>query len=529
MTSLVIGFPGRRYHATPWGHHVNEGQVEWPPAPWRILRALLSVGFTACDWTAVPDEARALIEILAPVLPRYRLPPVVGAHSRHYMPTDGKPTLVFDTWAQIDDGELIITWPAVALLLLQRELLEKLATRLNYLGRSESWVSVRVLDEDPHDHNCLPEVPGYSSPGPGWEQVPLLAPVAAADYVAWRSPLVDQVLADMPLPEVKKKPTAKGLKLQQARDDAAAVYPTDLLACLLTTTAFLRGHGWSQPPGSRRVFYWRRTDAMESGAPCLSPARLTVAPVEAMLLSLTTASGNDHALPPLSRALPQGELLHQALVALGGKDSPAIRGTDDERRPLSGHQHVHLLHLDLDDDGHLDHCLVWAPAGLDAAAQAVIRAVRRTFTKGGSFPVRLAVAASWRHDQLRQFGNEQGNGLRRVLGSVSGSRVWTSITPFVPPRFVKRNGKNTIMGQISAELKVRNIPEARVEVLDQREQNFLHLRHAIRVRRRGAAPPPVNCGFALRLTFPEPIFGPLCLGYASHFGLGLFAALHESP
>jgi hypothetical protein len=36
--------------------------------------------------------------------------------------------------------------------------------------------------------------------------------------------------------------------------------------------------------------------------------------------------------------------------------------------------------------------------------------------------------------------------------------------------------------------------------------------------------PPVDCGFALRLRFAEPVRGPLCLGYGSHFGLGLFQA-----
>jgi CRISPR-associated protein Csb2 len=41
VPTLRLRFPGGRYHATPWGHHVNEGQVEWPPSPWRLLRALM--------------------------------------------------------------------------------------------------------------------------------------------------------------------------------------------------------------------------------------------------------------------------------------------------------------------------------------------------------------------------------------------------------------------------------------------------------------------------------------------------------
>src|SRR5690606_34470106 len=39
MPTVLVEFPGGRYHAPPWGHHVNEGQIEWPPCPWRLLRA----------------------------------------------------------------------------------------------------------------------------------------------------------------------------------------------------------------------------------------------------------------------------------------------------------------------------------------------------------------------------------------------------------------------------------------------------------------------------------------------------------
>jgi len=36
-TMLVLTFPWGRYHANPWGRHVNEGAVELPPSPWRPL------------------------------------------------------------------------------------------------------------------------------------------------------------------------------------------------------------------------------------------------------------------------------------------------------------------------------------------------------------------------------------------------------------------------------------------------------------------------------------------------------------
>ena len=46
--TLKLTFPAGRYHATPWGRHVNEGVPEWPPSPWRLLRALVAVWKRAC-------------------------------------------------------------------------------------------------------------------------------------------------------------------------------------------------------------------------------------------------------------------------------------------------------------------------------------------------------------------------------------------------------------------------------------------------------------------------------------------------
>ncbi len=45
MIVLELTFPAGRYHATPWGRHVNEGAIEWPPSPWRIVRALMATWY----------------------------------------------------------------------------------------------------------------------------------------------------------------------------------------------------------------------------------------------------------------------------------------------------------------------------------------------------------------------------------------------------------------------------------------------------------------------------------------------------
>jgi len=542
--TLRLRFPGRRYHATPWGRHVNEGAIEWPPSPWRLLRALLATGYATLGWpgSEAPPEARALIAALASVLPRYRLPPAAGAHSRHYMPLGvldkgrEKTTLVFDTWAQIDGGELLVRWD-VDLPPEQTALLAQLAGHLNYLGRSESWVEARLSgpDEGPPEFDCTP-VAGRLIPGPGWEQVSLLAPASAEEYSLWREEAVATALAALPPlppgPKPGKKPTKAYTVAQARRDEVAGQFPIDLHAALQITTHLLQQQGWSLPPGSRQVVYLRPADALEAGAPRARRAHAAAAPVEAMLLSLTTASRNDHALPPVTRTLPQGERLHRALVALAdrrfGTVLPVLSGCDAAGRPLaSGHQHAHVLPLDLDGDGHLEHFLIWAPQQLEATAQAVVRALRQTYAKGGLGELQLALTAAGSLADLRGLALPWSQGVERLLGPTAGATRWITATPFVPPRFLKPRGRNSLAGQVAAELAARGLPEAcEVQPLDPGDPRWSRLRHFVRTR-QGGPQPPVDCGFPLLLHFERPVVGPLCLGYGSHLGLGRFCALSD--
>ena len=546
--SLAFRFLAGRYHATPFGHHVNEGLIEWPPSPWRLLRALISVGYTSGAWngTGPPAAARGLVEKLSAELPCYRLPPAVGAHSRHYMPVgvlDRKTrreetTLVFDTWVRIGDGELTVTWRDVCLDRAEASILGDLVQCLNYLGRSESWVAGRVMGESEPvpEANCFPE-PRGEAPGHGCEPVALLAARSVSDFAAWRVEQLDGALASLPLPDGRKP--SKTLLCK--REKAAEPYPDDLLDCLQKTTTWWRSHGWSWPPGSRRVPYRRPSDAIAVGAPKAKRATPPEQRVEAMLLALTNASRNDHALPPVTRTLPQAELLHCAIVGIAARHrSPPseLTGCDGNGRPLRGrHEHAHVNPLDLDGDGHLDHILIWAPMGLGAEAQAAIRAARKTFTKGGIEPLRLALAAT---GDLRDLVRLPGRYGQRIACIAGCAETWQSVTPFVPPRYVKANGRNTLEGQIRAELHSRGFPEpaavhplapaprrrsdaapTRGAVAGAGETTWSRFRHFIFSRRRGLEP-PIACGFSIRLEFERPVSGPVALGYGSHFGLGLF-------
>jgi CRISPR-associated protein Csb2 len=532
-----LRFPGGRYHATPWGHHVNEGHIEWPPSPWRLLRALVACGFATQHWHEIPPVAWRLIETLAGTLPLYRLPVASAAHSRHFMPIGTlekgreKTTLVFDTWASVGEEPLTIHW-ACNLAEDETQQLRELAERLGYLGRSESWVEAELLNDaavPPTDFDAFPHQDGIC-PGPQWEQVPLMAAIPPHDYAVWRNEVTERVLARLPLPDGVRKPPAK---LLRNRAKAVAPYPESLVDCLTKDTAWWKGHRWSQPPGSQCVLYWRWSDSLKVGAPqrARPPA---IKPVTTVLLALTTPSGSRSALPPCGRTLPQAELFHRAIVGRVAKGQrvqcPELTGRDEQGQPLrDSHRHAHILPVDLDGDGRLDHLVIYAPMGLREAALRAARTLRRTWSKGGVGDLQLAIAGTGSLDALRRLPSPLNRRVERLLGPPKGAHVWVSVTPFVPPRFLKRAGPHTLLGQVNAELASRGLPP--VEQLDElpRSAKTLALRHYVRCRQHGGTPPPINVGYTLRLRFATPVLGPLTLGYASHFGLGMFHAVEDEP
>jgi CRISPR-associated protein Csb2 len=529
VPGLLLQFPGRRYHATPWGHHVNEGLVEWPPSPWRILRALVSSGFTTQHWKAIPQDAAGLIEKLAGSAPSYYLPEATAAHSRHYMPLGvldkgrEKTTLVYDTWLDVGDADLEIHW-GCDLTVAETEQLRILAESMGYLGRRESWVEAALIMESSSLRarlNAFPHQDGRGL-GPGWEQISLMAPIPPSDYDRWRKDQTEGRLAALPLP-VGRKPSAR---LLRDRDRAVAAYPATLIDCLTKDTVWWKGLGWSQPPGAERVLYWRPRGAIQVGAPS-RPKRAAAKPVTTILLAMTTPSRSRSALPARTRTLPQAELLHRAMVSILGKglavDCPEITGQDGNGQPLKGrHRHAHVLPVDLDGDGRLDHFLIHAPMGFGGEAQRAIRGIRRTFTKGGSGALQLALAASGDLETLRSLPGSLGRRMEHLLGPPGGARIWVSVTPFVPPRFLKQRGTNTLEGQVQAELASRELPYA-AEVSEIRgSEGARTMRHFIRRRQRGGGPPPIDIGYSLRLRFDEAVRGPISLGYAAHFGLGQF-------
>jgi CRISPR-associated protein Csb2 len=144
-TAVALRFPWGRYHATAWGRNVNEVAIDWPPSPWRVLRALYST------WkNRAPELDEAVVLGLFDKLsipPTFRLPVHGVAHTRHYMPDNTNGTdKVLDGFIVVEpSADVVIEWE-VDLDPAETDALRILADRLGYLGRAESVCEGRLLD-----------------------------------------------------------------------------------------------------------------------------------------------------------------------------------------------------------------------------------------------------------------------------------------------------------------------------------------------------------------------------------------------
>src|SRR6266568_1707158 len=139
-----------RYHATPWGRHVNEAVAEWPPSPYRLVRALLDAWHRRS-----PELARADVEELLARLaaqpPRVWLPPARASHTRSFLRQGGEKesdkSLVFDGFVVVDpSARVVFEWDEVLVELLAQTC-DQLLRGVQYLGRSEAWAELRLRAE----------------------------------------------------------------------------------------------------------------------------------------------------------------------------------------------------------------------------------------------------------------------------------------------------------------------------------------------------------------------------------------------
>jgi len=469
-TTLAIRFPLGRYHANPWDRAVNEGASEWPPSPWRLLRALVATRHTR--W---PDLSAEVLDGLLDVLadpPSYRAPQARRGHTRHYLPDlehrkgeTGSTDLTLDPFLSLPrDDDLLVRWDA-DMPGEQRQVLAKLAELIPYLGRSESVCQARLLDAGPE-------------PDESW----------------WR------VGADGP-------DRTRLLAVRRPLDRAA----------LEASTAEVRRQRRTLPPGTRWVTYAAGRPAAEPdpGRPA-EPAQ----PVTAVRFAVTGRVP----MKATHGVLLADEAHHRAGRALTREGVP-----DERRKQILGsrgaptdHLHAHWIPLPAgwERGQPVRSLVVWVPQGLLTEDVRALLGLRGLSGQRGDAGDGYEVSGFPEVDLLFQAAGQIGQVAPELCGP---ARRWRSLTPYLPVRHRKRESpEEYVTADIAAELRYRNLPAAavtRVEngsgMTDRWTAEFR--RHRVNEHLRQSRP-----GLGLELAFPEPVPGPLPLGQLSHFGFGIF-------
>ncbi len=521
-TGIGITFLAGRYHATPWDRQVNEGEVEWPPSPWRLLRSFIAIWHRKVSPSGDGEAIlESLIGRLASELPLYRLPAATHAHSRHYMPGrggDADRSLVFDAWTSVDrDDELVVFWPNLDLPEAEGELLKQIVERLGYLGRSEAWVEGRVVSEEALVINCRPASVSTDAVAEG-EPIRVPVPFSLESYNVWRAEQIRELRLD------------KRAKLKKNEQRLLATLPESLLDAMRLETAEYRGAGWSAPPGCRFETYYRPRNALEPHYG-RRPRRSTTTREGAVRANRPTtlrfALGGRPA-PRFEDSVRVGEVMRAALMATtdhrsGSRPSDSAteeRSTETNQAMgmLSGHdlprgetEHTFYLPEDANDDGRIDHVTVYLASGFP---ESIARAAGR-------------INHVWRNsDELWPTILEASGHIEDFDGHpyLARSRVWRSVTPYLHPWYRKK--KFDIEDQIRRECALRGWGSPEVERIESIRVNGKPLRpiHFHRFRDKHGLRQPDRRGSFWKLVFPEAVSGPVTLGFGRHFGLGAFRA-----
>jgi CRISPR-associated protein Csb2 len=194
-----------------------------------------------------------------------------------------------------------------------------------------------------------------------------------------------------------------------------------------------------------------------------------------------------------------------------------MAGKNAQGKPLTGHRHAEFLAWC--EEGVPTRLLVWRDGrAFDEDEQAAI-------LRAASQELSSAVSPSTDTWKIRLVPLDRAVPPPPGFDGLS-ARSWESVTPYVPPRHHLRKGKlrerESLVEQIRRELALRGFRAAEHVQTEQLGGATWVAVHVPRRQGEKRAFLGDRCAYSMRLTFPEPVTGPLRLGHSCTFGLGLF-------
>ena len=504
-------FPLGRFHANPWRMFPFEDpHGEWPPSPWRLLRAILARSHQLEREHGVRCQPwrDSLMRAFCTSTFGWRLPPFSwrGPGLRQYQPATFewdppsrtkkvkgnpvnipgekkyRPTLVRDNFWLVDRSG---TDPSSGMVwwILDGERwsdgdfnwLDASLDRMTYFGRAEAITEIQRVEKMPKDiHvNCVLE----QNPSSG--SVPVLVPTVGAT--------LEQVQAVTDDPSVKNS---------------------------------------TVPPGARWLHAKRpirpQVRLRRSSPRTRKPTRLIqfaigvrVSPPRESVVILTQRFRGRVIREFLGGKWQQADAEQREAARL-------LTGKEADGTPLQDHRHPHARFGILFDQetGKATRFLVWRDQPFTNDEQrAVLNAAEQelplSFAKAGArdpWAVRLVPLDS-------QVLPPAGFGERTW-------RRWQTVTPYVPPRHAyDRKGRvrtgESPEEQLRLELARQGYETNTLTIeVDDRAVQWVQV-HRLRRSRDGQTNAERRAHHVV-LGFDKPVRGPISLGHSSHFGLGLF-------
>jgi CRISPR-associated protein Csb2 len=493
-----------RYHAHVWGDsQFAMSGPEWPPSPWRLLRATASAWFETRPAPSTTIERDELIEKLGRCpAPEMWLPVTAFREVHYYQPLEHKRALHHDFFAVPAGGRFYFAFD-VLLSERQRSLFDALLGRLQYLGRAESRSRLRLSEDvDSPPQGFFRVVPRDRAVAGGWSPCRVLCPS------------IDRAFRASDLWTSRAIATGKKTKKLEGAVDSPGT-PVHLVDALLSDRKPL-------PDGALWVDYARPERSIVHEVPPTHARRVWTsggAEVASVVFRLCRR------IPiPLIDTVAVARAYRDAAVCsfrtgAAGVHSGMLTGREHDGSVDRAHRHLYYLPQPVNGSLEISRLVVRVPSGMSLSQEeldALMIVERIRIRRNDRYPITVIP--------------EHIDG-----GQTGASRRWRSLTPFLPPLSHRLGRTDTLPEAQIAAFITESCGLTPLSVTAVPGPGGAGTRTPVRAHEYGIATHGSQSSRTWRLTnrlgywytveFTTPVVVGTALGADAHFGLGQFTTV----
>lgn len=506
MLTLGLTFPWGRYYAHPWGQNPSRiTEAEWPPSPWRLLRAIAAAWFQANPGREPSPELVQTLETLGRELPTFVLPKVSFSRAIHYQPNYGatsKEDLTLAKYKRVRyenhfaavGGDVLIHWHMKGVseeaARTARSLIKDIAECISYFGRAESVCELRV--EDAIDYDVGIAQVALQEGKPCRKIDPICRDVFCPNPTDFHASDLWRRRTDSAVDGSARKHLVQDLiDMPQPLPDGAAWY------------SYQMPDEWPErwvirhPRPVKRKCDDSRIVAhfLEFSLQCRIPI-------------------------PVKHVVSIAELFRRSAIRRHGEPSFALSGLDRSESIVGDHKHAFYLASSQpnSDEKSLTRLIIWCQHGFTQREVNALMSVEMLPWAGGRFPARPVLL----HMSLE-------------LPQVEPGKRWKSLTPFVAlrNRHLKRNSEGLVRDQDTPEGQLQRCLEmsgltvacTSIKKSEDAAPGWVVCKVHLPPSARDGSESDHRIGLFFELEFAEPVCLPLpAFGHSCHFGLGQFKA-----